>query len=576
MSVVKKIKEKKEANDTCKGKNKDIQIEIFECKECEKQFKNKQSQSNHMSKFHSTNTIKKQEFYCNACNIQVSSKSNLSRHQKTCKEYCDVARLQKNIHELETQTKCSQLQIEMLQTQLADHKTQLSNLTKQNSDLSKQNLDLSKQNVDLTKQNNQRVDEIISSKDKLFEVSNKAHQIQNTMMHQVNSNNQYNVIVHSHTDIELAKHLTPISKDNLAQACINALDNYIDSRQIEVYKPEMFCSDIIHSQQLQNSIIKTDTSRNITSWVSKDDNNQLVKDKNARQLLLKMAEIPKENKQVHKKIDEIVVFNSSLSSKINLLDKEVGTKYFDDVKESNEFFKHIQGRKKIPERLLKKYEKFLHESIPDRSEHILKLKQSVDEKISKDSLLSFAIDDLKCKIGEDTFNHLLEVFHIIEKQLTTTVKEDDLYSDLYCMMLIFYNIEESASLFRKLLQEFYRECSKMPIIRIEKEKVEDRIEYKSFIMDPEKEQQVEITKQDCLTLGKIFFRSLVHPSFDSTTLTESKASQSKDVYETHSLEQKVRNYIMKKEWCYSQCKYFSPERLIELDNLYIDAFIKSF
>ena len=158
--------------------------ESLDCTECQKTFKNKKSLQTHILKIHN-----KKNHVCVGCNVNLSSNSSLLRHQKSCNSF-----IKKEV-ETEKNTKQAELEItvKFLQEKLIDKDLQI-----QEKDLQLQEKELLIQEKDKllishidkfqtkyeqleqsrTSMVKDMYKETIDTKNKLFEVSNRANPIQ--------------------------------------------------------------------------------------------------------------------------------------------------------------------------------------------------------------------------------------------------------------------------------------------------------------------------------------------------------------------------------------------------------------
>ena len=494
-----------------------------QCNECLKTYKSSASLATHKYKVHS-----KKEHTCRGCNINLSSNNSLSRHQKTCSLYKEC--IQKEEKEKESQDKTKQAEMEVTIKFL---KEQVNDKDKQLQDKDKL-IEVLYNKIDQSETSRSIMyKDTIESKNKLYEVSNRSHQIQTSMMNQVNSNNNnnINVIVQNQSDIDLARKLIPISNENLANACLSVLNQYTDNYNQTIYKPSVFYSDLINTPELKNSIVKTDQSRNISAWINQDENNTLIKDKNARKLLLKLTQLPKENKTVYKKIDEIIQLNCAAKSTVDTTNKDQTLTFVEEFNDSNLFFNYMRLHKKVPEKSLKIYEKILSDYIPDRTDLLIQSNQDLEE--------LHQCSEKECKeLGDFT-----EMY----KAITDILLKDKL--SLY--MMFFCSIEDLGTLFRKLFCDIYERDNSIFSILIYSEQIEDRKCHTIYYSQDHNAKVIKnkLNRSQLIAICKNYLRSLFSIDWFKCSEMEKQAFDCINIDKNYSMEEKMMFYLCKKDWC---------------------------
>ena len=531
----------------------------FECDDCHQFYKTKSSLSTHKNKVHN-----KKNHICLGCNSNLSSNSSLIRHQSLCTYYKDMINIENKNKQNQLKQNELEITIKFMREQLVDKDKHLDEYKKQLDEKEKQIQSYYK--------------ETINSKDKLFEVSNRSHQIQASMMSQVNSNNNINVIVQNQSDLDIARKLIPISNENLANAYLSVLNQYTDTYKKTIYNPSVFYSDLINTPELKHSVVKTDQSRNISAWINKDENNTFIKDKNARKLLLKLTEVPKENKIVNKKITEIIQLNQHARSSVEYANanKDETIAFNEEYNSSNQFFNHLRQSKKIPEKTMKLYEKMIGEHIPDRTDLL------IDSKKDKETLISYSEKEVS-ELGD---------FSFMFKAITDIVLNDPTY--LYS--IFFCPIEDLGIIFRKLLCLCYEKHLKtFSSILIRSEQIEDRMIHTIYYSQDHEEKNRNINYNDLdneeitiqpiqhntenkkllnrsqlLAISKKFFRTIISNDWNIFSEIESKAFRLTLFDNVYSFETKMKHYLMKKNWCYGPLT-INQEEYIQLDHSFLDG-----
>ena len=383
-------------------------------------------------------------------------------------------------------------------------------------------------------------------------MTNRSHQIQTSMIQQVNSNNKIQVVVQNHTDIELAQKLIPISNENLANACLSVLNQYTDSNDRKtLYNPSLFYSDLLNTPELRQSIIKTDQSRNISAWINQDENNTLIKDKNARKFLLKLSEIPKENKMINKKIDEIIEINNIIKENIDFNNNGLDLKLYEEFKKSIDFFKHYRQKQKVPEKFLRIYEKILSDYIPDRTDLLIQNKEDIQTYSDKE------IQEL------GNFGRMFE-------SLIELIMKDK----IYIYMIFFSSIEELGIVIRDLLCKCYEKHRNSIIsLLIQSKKVEDRMVHTIyFSQDHSKKKRNSINQSQFVSVCKMFLRILFSSEWYNKDPNSIEYTSCEYINEdkTYTVSERIENYLTKKEWLYGP--FLLPkEDFVKLDHRFLDG-----
>ena len=379
------------------------------------------------------------------------------------------------------------------------------------------------------------------------------------MFQQVNSNNNINVTVQSLTDLELAQKLIPISNENLANACLSVLTNFTDTNKQTVYKPSLFYSDLINTPELKRSIVKTDQSRNISAWINKDENNTLIKDKNGRKLLLKLSSIPKENKHVNKKIEEVIKINCSAREKVDYTNKDSAITFVEECNNSNSFFLHLKQNRKIPEKSLRLYEKMLMDQIPDRTDLLM------DSRKDNETILSFTEKEVK-ELGDFTDLFL---------SLTEIIVNDS----IILFMIYFYPLDNLGILFRKLLCMSYEKYrKKFTSICIHSKMVEDRMVHTIYYSYQHNDidkysnppSSTILNRSHLIAISKLFFRTLFSHDWYNLTIYEIKAFEMFNEESIYSTEEKLQHYYRKKDWLYGPL-FMDKEEHMKIDHEFLDG-----
>ena len=356
------------------------------CDQCGKSYKNKRSLATHISSVQKVDSTE-----CIYCKKKFSSSANLTRHLKTCISYKDHKVHNENIEkikeidvikgEIERVKKEYEYKVDQYEKQLLEKEKQIvdkeKQLTKHESliqtflkDIKDKDL-LLKEKDSLLNEKDKSIQkyttQVISTKDQLLETTQRSHQVQSSMLQQVNSNNNINVNVTNISEIDLSRILRPITSEKISKHVSSILSDHLNTKNDSFLTVENFIEALLQTELFQNTIVITDQSRNISTWINGDSNNTLIKDKRARELLNKINTTIHSNPQlqlslntaIQKQLQDLkqneILPSTSLSEIKQYQDRHLETRKLTSYYLSNK----KSGLPKIPETQMKLQEKRL-------------------------------------------------------------------------------------------------------------------------------------------------------------------------------------------------------------------------